>query len=102
MAAPAELDVARLRRDTSLVLRRRLTLYAAVGAAGLTAMLTLVAAATAPGHAAPAPSPLPTSNPSQQNRGAALAPSDTQPGLITPAQLPQQGFGGPAAVSGGS
>ena len=102
MAAPAKLDLARLRRDTSLVLRRRLTFYAAIGAAGLTATLTLVAAATAPGHATPTQSPQATSNPSQQAPNAALAPSDTQPGLIMPAQLPQQGFGGPAAVSGGS
>lgn len=103
MAWPAELDTARLRRDTSLALRRKLTVYAGVGAAGLTATFALIAASTAPGRATPASIQPPSSDPLQQDPGSFFAPEDTQPGLISPAQPPQNSFGGPpAAVSGGS
>ena len=101
MAGPGELDSARLRRDLSLMLRRRLTLYAAIGAAGLTVVFSLIAATTAPGHAAtpanPVPAPDPIANPQPQE------PVDGQPSLVVPAQLPQTGpGGGPVAISGGS
>src|SRR5579863_9593148 len=99
--APGELDSARLRRDLSLVLRRRLTLYAGIGAVGLTVAFTLIAATTAPGKATPtAPAP------SQSDPSAGLQPQGTtgnQPSLVVPAQNPQTGFGGsPVAISGGS
>jgi hypothetical protein len=97
MAGPGELDSARLRRDLSLALRRRITLYAAIGAAGLTAFFSIVAATTAPGKAAP---------PSQPDPSATEAPPqplDNQPSLVVPVQPPQSGFGGPpVAISGGS
>lgn len=98
MAGPGELDSARLRRDLSLALRRRITLYAAIGAAGLTAFFSIVAATTAPGKATPPPSqpdPSATEVPQQ--------PVDNQPSLVVPVQPPQSGFGGPpVAISGGS
>ena len=101
MAGPGELDSARLRRDLSLALRRRLTLYAGIGAAGLTLVFTLIAATTAPGHAAPA-----ANSPPQLDPGAAQDPQepvDNQPSVVVPLQPPQNGFGGsPVAVSGGS
>ncbi len=101
MAGPGELDSARLRRDLSLALRRRITLYAAIGAAGLTAFFSIVAATTAPGKAAPATTP-----PSQPDPSATEVPQqpvDNQPSLVVPVQPPQSGFGGPpVAISGGS
>jgi hypothetical protein len=101
MAGPGELDSARLRRDLSLALRRRITLYAAIGAAGFTVVFSIVAATTAPGKPAPAATP-----PSQPDPSAADAPQqpvDNQPSLVVPVQPPQSGFGGPpVAVSGGS
>jgi hypothetical protein len=101
MAGPGELDSARLRRDLSLVLRRRLTLYAAIGAAGLTVVFSLIAATTAPGHATPPANPLPGSDPGSNQQPQ--APIDSQPNLVIPAQQPQSGFGGaPVAISGGS
>ena len=98
--APGELDSARLRRDLSLLLRRRLTLYAGIGAAGFTVLLSVLAATTAPGHATPpANTPAaadPTANPQQQ-------PFQQQPSFVPPAQAPQNGSsGGPVAISGGS
>ena len=99
--APGELDSARRRRDLSLALRRRLTLYAGIGAAGLTVALTLVAATTAPGKATPAATPPSPSDPSaaQQPQGTGGEP----PSLVTPTQNPQSGFGGsPVTISGGS
>ena len=51
--APGELDSARLRRDLSLLLRRRITLYAGIAAAGCTVVLSVVAATTAPGQTTP-------------------------------------------------
>jgi hypothetical protein len=101
MAGPGELDSARLRRDLSLVLRRRLTLYAGIGAAGFTVILSVVAATTAPGHATPGanpPAPVdPTSGQTSQE------PVDQQPSFVLPAQQPQSGFGSaPAGISGGS
>jgi hypothetical protein len=99
--APGQLDSARLRRDLSLALRRRLTLYAGIGAAGLTVAFTLVAATTAPGKATPAAAPASQSDPSagQQSQGT----SGDQPSLVIPAQNPQSGLGGsPVTISGGS
>jgi hypothetical protein len=99
--APGELDSARLRRDLSLLLRRRLTLYAGIGAAGFTVLLSVLAATTAPGRATPpANTPAaadPTANASQQQ------PVEQQPSFVLPAQAPQNGSsGGPVAISGGS
>jgi len=98
MTGLEQVNTARLRRDVSLLLRRRLVLYAAFGAAGLTAMLTLVAATTIPGHTAPVAPRVSQPDPvSTDPQGV------TQPGLTIPAQRPQSGFGGsPVAVSGGS
>jgi hypothetical protein len=98
--APGELDSARLRRDLSLLLRRRLTLYAGIGAAGFTVLLSVLAATTVPGRATPpANTPAaadPTANPQQQ-------PVEQQPSFVLPAQAPQNGSGGgPVAISGGS
>ena len=99
--APGELDSARLRRDLSLLLRRRITLYAGIGAAGCTVILSVVAATTAPGHAtAPATPPAAVDPATGQN---AQQPVNQQPSFVIPAQAPQTGFGGgPAAISGGS
>ena len=104
MAGPGELDSARLRRDLSLALRRRLTFYAAIGAAGLTVVFSIVAATTAPGKTSPSagvpsqPDPFPGQQAEQPQQGG-----DDQPSLFVPAQQPQSGFGGsPVAVSGGS
>jgi hypothetical protein len=101
MAGPGELDSARLRRDLSLLLRRRLTLYAAIGAAGLTVVFSLIAATTAPGQVAPPTNPLPASDPNSNQQPQ--EPVDGQPSLVIPAQAPQSGSGGgPVAISGGS
>lgn len=101
MAGPRELDSARLRRDLSLALRRRITLYAAIGAAGCTVVFSIVAATTAPGKAAPTATP--PSQPDSSAEDAPQQPVDDQPSLVVPVQPPQNGFGGPpVAVSGGS
>ena len=101
MAGPGELNSARLRRDLSLVLRRRLTFYAAIGAAGLTLVFSLIAATTVPGHATKPANPLPGSDPNSNQQPQ--APIDSQPNLVIPAQQPQSGFGGsPVTISGGS
>ncbi len=89
---------ARLRRDLSLALRRRLTLYAGIGAAGLTVVFSLVAAATIPGQSKTATVPSATQDPQ-----ATLPSTGGEPAFNVPAQLPQSGFSGrPSAVSGGS
>ncbi len=99
MAGPVELDSARRRRDLSLVLRRRLTLYAGVGAVGLTAAFTLLAATTIPGKSTPTTEvPAATQDPSVN-----LPSAGGQPAFNVPTELPQSGFPGrPAAISGGS
>jgi hypothetical protein len=106
MAGPGELNSARLRRDLSLALRRRLTIAAGVGAVGLTVVFSLIAATTAPGRTTPDSTtptqPDPTSN-AQQQLPADNQPSFQQPSFQQPSQLPQNGFGGsPVAISGGS
>ena len=101
MAGPGELDSARLRRDLSLLLRRRLTAYAAVGAVGGTLVLSLIAATTAPGHPTPAANQPVQSDPNAGQQ--AQNPAGDQPSFVGPAQLPQSGFGGQSpVVSGGS
>jgi hypothetical protein len=101
MAGPGELDSARLRRDLSLLLRRRLTLYAAIGASGLTVVFSLIAATTAPGHAAPTSTPAVQPDPNAEVDPE--QPVENQPSFVIPAQPPQSGFGQvPSAVSGGS
>ena len=98
MTGQLQMDSARLRRDVSLLLRRRLVVYAAFGAAGLTGMLTLVAAGTIPGHSSPVAPPV-----SQPEPAATDPQTRTDPGLSVPAERPQSGFGGsPVAISGGS
>ena len=103
--APGELDSARLRRDLSLLLRRRITLYAGIAAAGCTVVLSVVAATTAPGHATAAGPPAavdPTTGPSPQ-QPVAQQPAPQAPSFFVPAQAPQSGSGGgPVAISGGS
>jgi hypothetical protein len=106
--APGELDSARLRRDLSLLLRRRITLYAGVAAAGCTVVLSVVAATTAPGHATPSTQTTPpavvdpTTGQSPQ-QPVTQQPVTQQPSFFVPAQAPQAGSGGgPVAISGGS
>jgi len=99
--APGQLDSARLRRDLSLLLRRRLVLYAGIGAAGLTVILSLVAAATPSAAATPATNAPATSDPTAGQEPQ--QPVDQQPSFVLPAQPPQSGFGGSSqAISGGS
>jgi hypothetical protein len=98
---PGDLDSARLRRDLSLLRRRRIALYAGIGAVGGTVVLSVVAATTAPGHATPPASPPavvdPTTGQSPQQ------PVTQQPSFFIPTQAPQAGSGGgPVAISGGS
>ncbi len=111
VAGPGDLDSARLRRDLSLALRRRLTVYAAVGATALTVVFSLIAATTAPGKPKPAadpiaqPDPTPTSAPTFAPPGAlpTFAPVVTQPPLALPTQAPRPVQHTPAPiVSGGS
>lgn len=102
MAGPGELDSARLRRDLSLALRRRLTLYAGIGAAGLTAVFTLLAATTIPGKTTTATIPAATQDPRVDLPSTGGEPV-VQPAFNVPTELPQTGFSGrPAAISGGS
>jgi hypothetical protein len=105
VAGPGELDSARLRRDLSLALRRRLTWYAAVGAAGLTVVFSIIAAASPPGKTGPiaAPAATPATQPDPFFGQDTQQPGDNQPGIALPAQLPQGSSGGsPVAISGGS
>jgi hypothetical protein len=106
MAGPGELNSARLRRDLSLALRRRLTIAAGAGAAGLTVVFSLIAATTAPGRTTPVATtptqPDPASN-KQQQLPSNNQPAFNQPSFQQPSQVPQNGFGGsPVAISGGS
>ena len=106
MAGSGELNSARQRRDLSLALRRRLTIAAGLGAAGLTIVFSLVAATTSPGRATPSTNattqPDPTAG-AQSRAPVDNQPSFTQPGFQVPAQAPQSGVGGsPVAISGGS
>jgi hypothetical protein len=106
MAGPGELNSARQRRDLSLALRRRLTIGAGLGATGLTVVLSLIAATTAPGRTTPSSTaqtqPDPASG-AQSQEPADNQPSFEQPAFNPPSQLPQNGFGGsPVAISGGS
>ena len=92
----SQLDSARLRRDLGLALARKITVYAGVGAAGLTAAIALVAFATAPGRAAAPAS-------TQTNASGDPTTGVTSPNFVPPDQLPIGGNGGvPIAVSGGS
>jgi len=96
VARYTQLESARLRRDLGLARARRITLLAAVGASGFTAVLALVAATTAPGR------PTPSGSTSSDASGA-TNPGTVQPNLSGPGQLPQAANGGiPSAVSGGS
>ncbi len=91
MAGPGELNSARLRRDLSLALRRRLTIAAGVGAAGLTVVFSLIAATTAPGRTTP-DSTTPTQPDPTSNRTAATANRQ-------PTQLPAAEFSAAVATS---
>ncbi|HEY6469004.1 MAG TPA: hypothetical protein VI434_04485 [Candidatus Dormibacteraeota bacterium] len=111
MPGPSELDSARLRRDLSLALRRRLTVYAAVGATALTVVFSLIAATTAPGKAKPQaepivqPDPVATSAPTFTSPVVppTAAPIATQPPLARPTHAPRPVYQAPAPiVSGGS
>ncbi|MBV9101140.1 MAG: hypothetical protein JOZ46_08980 [Candidatus Dormibacteraeota bacterium] len=100
MPRPTPTSLAQRSRDEGLSRLRRLTWVAGIGAAALTAVASLIAAETIPGHsqaaaAAPASS---SGSPDQSGSGAQL-PSDQQ----APAnQPPGPGGGAPIAVSGGS
>ncbi len=97
MARQTQLEAARLRRDLGLALARRLTITAAVGATGLTALIAFVAATTLPGRAAS------TSQQTQNPPSGGDQAGVSQPGLTGPVQLPQPANGGvPIAISGGS
>lgn len=111
MPGRSELNSARLRRDLSLALRRRLTVYAAVGATALTVVFSLIAATTAPGKAKPAtdpivqPDPVVTSAPTYTAPVTlpTAAPITTQPPLARPTHAPRPVHHAPAPiVSGGS
>jgi hypothetical protein len=94
VARHTQLESARLRRDLGLARARRITLLVAVGAAGFTAVLTLIAATTVPGRSTP---------PTSSDTSGVANPGSVQPNLSGPGQLPQAVNGGaPAAVSGGS
>lgn len=93
-----QLDSARLARDAGLARARSLTVCAALGATGLTALAALIAANSIPGHAA-----VPAGQEAQAAAGADGSSGLTQPGLTVPAQPPQYAYGGaPVVVSGGS
>ena len=93
MARQSQLDSARLRRDLGLARARRLTVYSAVGATAFTAVFALVAATSLPGHTV---NTTPASQPGVTDNGSFA------PGISTPIQAPQYGYGVPVAVSGGS
>jgi hypothetical protein len=111
VTSQGELDSARLRRDLSLALRRRLTVYAGAGATALTVVFSLVAATTAPGKATPAAAPSATPDPVAET-APSVTPSDflpttapivTQPSLTPPTLAPRPSHHTPpAVVSGGS
>jgi hypothetical protein len=106
MAGPGERNSARIRRDLSLALRRRLTIAAGIGATALTVVFSLIAATTAPGHATPSTNTptLPDDTPGAQAQAPIdQQPSFQQPAFELPSQAPQSGFSGsPHAISGGS
>ena len=94
----SQLDSARRRRDLGLARAKKNTVYAGAGAAGLTAVIALVAATTAPGRSlATAPASTQANSPGDPSTGV------TSPDIAQPGQLPLPGNGGiPIAVSGGS
>jgi hypothetical protein len=97
VSGPSDIDSARLRRDLSLALRRRLTVYAGVGATALTVVFSLVAATTAPGKPKPTvdpivqPDPIATAEPTFSSPAVlpTAAPVATQPPLARPTQAPK-------------
>jgi hypothetical protein len=97
VARQTQLESARLRRDLGLARARRLTVTAALGATGLTALIAFVAATTIPGRAAS------TAHQLQNTPSGGDQTGPSQPGLNGPGQLPQPVNGGvPVAISGGS
>jgi hypothetical protein len=109
VAGPSELDSARLRRDLSLALRRRLTTWAAIGATALTAVFSLIAATTVPGKAKTPTAPAATADPATTAPAVTTqnpfptAPPVITPSLTPPTQAPQPGNDGPPVViTGGS
>ncbi|HEY6471188.1 MAG TPA: hypothetical protein VI434_15650 [Candidatus Dormibacteraeota bacterium] len=98
MPRSSPLDSARRRRDQGLARARKITVYAGVSASGLTALIALVAATTAPGRSvATAPAATQTNAPGDPTTGV------TSPGFVPPGEVPTGGNGGiPSAVSGGS
>jgi hypothetical protein len=93
-----QLETARLRRDLGLARARRITVYAGVGAAGLTAVIALVAATTAPGRSLSASSAAAQADSNGQQTSGVSSPE-----FVVPGQPPIAGNGGvPIAVSGGS
>ena len=108
MTSQGELNSARLRRDLSLALRRRLTVYAGVGATALTVVFSLVAATTLPGKAKPAvapsaaPDPVATTAPAVTTSAPLATSAPTVP-LAPPTHAPRPSHHTPpAVVSGGS
>jgi len=85
-------------RDEGLTRGRRITWLAGLGAAAFTAVASLVAATTTPGH-----SQTPSSPPAAVSSGGTLPNPTPQPSDAGPAQGSPPGAGsGPVVVSGGS
>ena len=85
-------------RDEGLTRVRRITWLAGLGAAAFTAVASLIAATTTPGHIQAAPAP-----PASVSSGGALPNPTQQPSDAGPAQgSPPAAGSGPVIVSGGS
>lgn len=100
MPRPTATSVAQRSRDAGLSRLRRLTWYSGLGAAVLTALASLIAAETIPGHNQAAAAPSTASNSPSSDQGAGAPASGGQ--QVPPDQSQIQGGGGPVAVSGGS
>jgi hypothetical protein len=94
---PSLYEAARLHRDAALSRFRKLTIFAGLGALGLTAAASLIAATTIPGRN------LAAQPPAASNPGPSAPDDQSQQGFVPPNQLPQPASGdAPSAVSGGS
>jgi len=103
MPRPTVPTPAQQNRDAGLSRLRRLTWWTAIGATGLTAVASLIAANTNPGRPAAQAPTAPAA--STANSGVSGSGSGSGQGAVNPpAQAPQPNLGnnGPVAVSGGS
>ena len=97
MRRPTPTTEAQRARDEGLTRVRRITWLAGLGAAAFTAVASLVAATTTPGHSQTSASP-----PASVSSGGVPNPTQ-QPSDVGPAQGSPPGAGsGPVIVSGGS